>query len=171
MARQRWWFAAVAVFVSAHALADGITGDVQRGRSLFSGATRTSNGGPPCGACHAIGGEGPAFAGSLGPDLSRSFEGLPADAVDGLLQDLPFPTMAPLYTGHPLTPAERADLGAFLTTTGERPAPPDGRRAAGWAAALAVTCLALMSVAARRQKGSTRARLMAQPPAAGGGSR
>jgi mono/diheme cytochrome c family protein len=139
-------------------------GDAVAGQALFVGARRMQNGGAACGACHAVGGHGAALAGSLGPELSRSFEGLPPDAVDGILQDLPFPTMAPIYAGHALTPQERADLAAFLIgATGA--APPRGAPVAAWAAAVAVALVLLTAIAARRRKGSTRSRLCAHPPA------
>jgi hypothetical protein len=51
-------------------------------------------------AC-AIGGQGAAFTASLGPDLATTFDGMPAEALDGLLADLPLPSMAPVYEGRP----------------------------------------------------------------------
>jgi mono/diheme cytochrome c family protein len=169
MARGRGlWFAScaatlVAVAMPADAAAPA-AGDATAGKALFSGARRAQNGGAPCGACHAVGGQGPAFAASLGPDLSHSFDGLPLDAIDGMLQDLPFPTMAPLYAGRALTPVERADLAAFLVAGAGAP-PPHGREIAGYAIAVAAACLVGMTFAARRRKGSTRAQLRAHPPA------
>src|SRR5512146_3122471 len=105
---------AAIVVAALPAAASAATADPQVGSALFTGARPFQNGGAPCGACHATGGMGAGSAASLGPDLSRSFEGMAPDAIDGLLQDLPFPTMTPIYTGHALTPAERADLAAFL---------------------------------------------------------
>ncbi len=165
------WFAVVVVAVlfpvagSVAEAADAVpTGDAAAGQALFVGARRMQNGGAACGACHAVGGHGAALAASLGPDLSRSFEGLPPDAVDGILQDLPFPTMAPIDTGHALTPQERADLAVFLIgATGA--AAPRGRPVATWATVVAVALVLLTAIAARRRKGSTRSRLRAHPPA------
>lgn len=137
------------------------TGDAMRGRALFIGAHPLSVGGPPCGACHAIGGAGASFAAALGPELSRSFEGMTPDVVDGLLQELPFPTVSPLYTGHALAPGERADLAAFLLEASGKTAP-GGARVAAYAALVAAACLVGMGAMARRSKGSTRAELLAK---------
>lgn len=138
-------------------------GDPGRGRGLFVGATVLQNGGAACGACHAFSGRGRLLAASLGPDLSQSFEGMPAEAVDGMLQDLPFPTMAPIYAGRALTPQERADLAAFLTAPGGAP-PPSANAIAGAAAAIGALLLGLLGVFARRRKPPTRGTLVARPP-------
>lgn len=147
-------------------------GDPLRGRALFIGAVRFQNGGSPCGACHAVGGQGRAFAAGMGPELSRSFEGMDPPTVDSLLTDLPFPSMAPVYAGHPLTAPERADLSAFFGQVTGAP-PPGALGVAGYAAAVALACVAGMAVAARRRKGSTRARLVDRGPTPGraGGAR
>jgi len=160
------WIAAVAVLTVNHgpalAQAPQGAGDAGRGRALFIGARRLANGGPPCGGCHAIGGASAPFAAAMGPELSSSFEGLPPEAVDGLLTDLPFPTMAPIYAGRALEPGERADLAAFFAQVAGKPAPSGGRVAA-WAALLACAVLAALGRAARRCKGPTRAALVARP--------
>jgi hypothetical protein len=161
MAHLRTSIAAAALLASSPAWgAEVSTGDPVVGRALFIGAKRLAAGGPPCGACHAVGGAGAPFAATLGPELSRSFEGLPPEAVDGMLQDLPFPTMAPLYAGRALTAAERADLASFLAQVTGSP-PPSGARIAGYAALVAVACLVAMRASGRRRKGSTRAELLA----------
>jgi hypothetical protein len=136
-------------------------GDAMTGRALFIGARAFRNGASPCGACHAIGGESAPFAASLGPELSRSFEGLDADAVSGMLEDPPFPTMAPLYAGRPLTPDERADVAAFLLQASGKPSP-GGARVAAWAALLVAVALGALGVVARRRPGSARAELLAR---------
>ncbi|MFN3338009.1 MAG: hypothetical protein ACK42I_10985, partial [Thermomicrobium sp.] len=45
-------------------------GDPIRGKELFTGVLRFENGGPPCQACHSIGGIGALGGGQLGPDLT-----------------------------------------------------------------------------------------------------
>lgn len=147
-------------------------GDPLRGRALFIGALRFENGGSPCGACHAVGGQGRAFAAGMGPELSRSFEGMDPPMVDSLLEDLPFPSMVPVYQGRPLTPAERSDLASFFAQVSGTP-PPGALGVAGYAAALALVAVAGMAAAGRRRKGSTRSRLIDRGPAAGraGGAR
>jgi hypothetical protein len=134
-------------------------GDAMVGRALFIGARAFRNGGSPCGACHAIGGESAPFAASLGPELSQTFAGLDADAVGGLLTDLPFPTMVPVYAGRPLMPEERTDLTAFLLQASGKPAP-DGARVVAWAAALVGAALAILAAVALRRPRSARAALL-----------
>jgi hypothetical protein len=163
--RRLLWVAASGLALAGPALAGAPTGDPMAGRALFIGARAFEKGGSPCGACHAIGGESAPFAASLGPELSASFDGLDAEAVDGMLQDPPFPTMVPIYAGHPLSPAERADLTAFLLQASGKPAP-GGRQVATYAAIIAVVGLALVGLVARRRKGSMREALLARTPLA-----
>ena len=92
----------------------GAAGPSRGGRDLFTGARPFRNGGAPCGACHGLGGEGLAFTASLGPELSSGLATMDPASLDGLLEALPFPSMTPVYEGRPLTPAERADLVAYL---------------------------------------------------------
>lgn len=153
--------AAVAAVTGAASAAAPPGGDWLSGRALFIGARPLANGGPPCGACHAIGGASAPFAAALGPELSKTFD--EPEATDAILQALPFPSMAPLYEGRPLTPSERADLTAFFLQVAGKP-PPGGAAVAGWAALVAAVLLAGMGMAARRRKGSTRAELLARPP-------
>lgn len=145
-------------------------GDPARGRDLFIGAVPFRNGGAPCGACHAIGGQGAAFAAALGPELSASFTGMSAADVDGLLADPPFSTMAPLYAGRALEPAERADLAAFLLDAAGKP-PPGAGRIVAWAALVAAAGLALAAWAARWRRGSLREALRSKALPTHGGSR
>jgi cytochrome c5 len=136
--------------------------DPVAGRAYFIGARPFANGASPCGACHAIGGAGAPSAASLAPELSKSFEGLDAETVAGLLADPPFPTMAPFYGPHPLTPAETVDVAAFLLQVAGQPAP-GGAAFAGWAALVTAGLLALLALGARRHKGPTRTRLVPVP--------
>ncbi|MBI4172499.1 MAG: c-type cytochrome [Actinobacteria bacterium] len=90
-------------------------GDAAAGKSLFTGASRLANGGPPCLSCHTIAGIGRLGGGTLGPDLTRSYTKYGGEAgVAGVLETLPFPTMTPLFAGKQLTAEERTDLAAFL---------------------------------------------------------
>ena len=84
----------------------GPRGDPSAGRALFVGARAFQAGGPPCGACHGISGEGLGVAASYGPDLSGASAAYGDDALVTMLDDLPFPSMAPVYAGRPLTAAE-----------------------------------------------------------------
>jgi mono/diheme cytochrome c family protein len=160
------------MLVAAAAGVTGATGaaepSLEAGRALFVGSRPFQNGGAPCGACHAVGGEGMAFTASLGPELSAALAGLDPEPLDGLLETLPFPTMAPIYDGHALTPAERADLVAFLIPAARLGPPAEAWRFELLGALLAILLFALLAVAWRGRKGSTRARLLARAPLQGG---
>jgi mono/diheme cytochrome c family protein len=162
--------AAMPVPSSAEVGALAPVGDAARGRALYIGAVPLERGGAPCGACHAIGGQGAAFAASLGPDLATTFDGVPPDALDGLLSDLPFPSMVPVYEGRALTPRERADLAAFLVASTGRPLAGAGG-VLGLAAAIAAAGVAGLGLAARRRRGSVRAEMLERATGARGGGR
>jgi hypothetical protein len=87
---------------------------LERGRDLFVGRIQLHNGGPPCGACHAISSLGFPNGGLVGPDLSGAYQMLGPDGLDVTLQTLFFPTMVPLYDKRPLTPGEQQALKSFL---------------------------------------------------------
>ena len=147
------------------------TGDPAAGRALFTGAQRLQNGGAPCGACHALGGQGLAFTASLGPELSATLSAADPETLDALLEALPFPTMTPIYEGRALTPEERAHLGAFLLPAAQA-GPPRGT----WhfellGVAGAVVLFAALALASRRRKAPSRARLLARAAHLQGGSR
>lgn len=151
--------------------APGPKGDPAEGRALFVGARKLARGGPPCGACHGIGGEGRAFAATYGPDLSDAHATLGDDGLDAVLTELSFPSMAPLYDGRPLEAGERADLAAFLGA--KRGGAQAGETAAfalqGGAAAAAV--LGALFLAGRRRLRPVRKTLVDRAPrgAPGGG--
>ena len=86
----------------------------EQGRNLFAGRVRFTNGGPACGACHAISTIRFPNGGVVGPDLSGAYDMLGPEGVDATLQTLFFPTMQPIYNARPLTPEEQAALKAFL---------------------------------------------------------
>ncbi len=97
-------------------------GDPIRGKELFTGVLRFENGGPPCQACHSIGGIGALGGGQLGPDLTPlgAAVGQNPQAVSVIADILSppnfggRPTMQAVWTPHPLTPQEKADVIAFL---------------------------------------------------------
>lgn len=122
--------------------APAAVGDPGQGEALFAGTVDLENGGTPCLGCHSAGKTGLLGGGTLGPDLTqvaaRYGTGLPA-----ALASIPWPTMAPIYTRHPLTPQEQADLLAFLQAlSGQQPADREwvvlALSLAGMAGALAV---------------------------------
>jgi len=123
----------------AAALPDG---DPGRGEALFAGTVHLENRGTPCLGCHSAGKTGLLGGGVLGPDLTQ-VAGRYGTGLQAALAGIPWPTMAPIYSRHPLTPAEQADLLAFLQTmSGQQPVDREwavlGLSLAGLAAALGV---------------------------------
>ncbi len=163
--------AASATGLAPAAAADLPAGSAATGRELFIGVRALSAGGAPCGACHALGGEGLAFTASLGPELATGLAGMDPVALDGLLETLPFPSMTPVYDGRALTPGERADLAAFLLAAAPRGPPHGAWHLEAWAAALAVALFLGLALAWRRRKLPSRARLVARAASPLGGSR
>ncbi|HEX9052671.1 MAG TPA: hypothetical protein VF841_19240 [Anaeromyxobacter sp.] len=126
------------------------TGDARRGEALYVGSARLAAGGAPCLACHGIAGHGLSRAASFGPDLSQAYARYGADGLDGLLEDVVFPTMQPVYRGHPVAKEERADLVAFLgASAGPGPARLGPGFAAGVAAAMGLFLAAVVLVGRR----------------------
>lgn len=102
-------------------------GDADKGKSLFTGAERFEDGGPPCMSCHSIAGIGALGGGALGPDLTGAYAKYGgAQGLSSVLATLPFPTMVPVFDGQPLTAQEQADLVSFLAEAAEADRP-------GWA--------------------------------------
>jgi hypothetical protein len=133
-------------------------GNASIGRGLYTGSVPFEKGGPPCGACHAIGGQGPALNASFGPDLSTSQSALDGDILDGVLTDQPYASMKPLYAGRPISGAERAHLAAFFQQTGGKTPAGGG----GWfalQAALLAAGLGALLAWGRRRRPSVRERL------------
>ncbi len=90
-------------------------GDSIAGREFFVGGTRFKNGGPPCMSCHSISGIGALGGGTLGPDLTNAFQKYGGAAgLESFLSSVPTPTMSAVWTKNPLTPAEIADVAAFI---------------------------------------------------------
>jgi cytochrome c2 len=90
-------------------------GDAEAGRELFVGNARLKNGGPPCMSCHSISGIGALGGGTLGPDLTNAFKDLGGESgIASFLSSVPTPTMNAVWTKHPLTPQEIANLTAFI---------------------------------------------------------
>lgn len=103
--------------VSAEQIA---TGDVENGRALFMGYTHFENDGPPCMGCHNVGGNGLLGGGALGPDLTNITEEREQSDILSVITNYGWPVspvMQPIYTDHPLTGKEQADLIAFLNSS------------------------------------------------------
>jgi cytochrome c2 len=99
--------------------APAVKGDPEAGKEFFTGLTRFANGGPPCMACHSVGGIGALGGGQLGPDLTdvASRYGGPT-GLDAFVAGTPTPTMRAVWSQHPLTTEERANVVSFLGQAG-----------------------------------------------------
>ena len=91
--------------------------DIQRGKNLFQGTTKFSNGGPACISCHNINNQAIFNGGLLAKDLTTAFSRLSPAGVDGILRNPPFPAMVNGFGLAPLTDEEVRDLLAFLYHT------------------------------------------------------
>ncbi|HUI84312.1 MAG TPA: cytochrome c [Candidatus Binatia bacterium] len=99
--------------------ASSVAGDAARGRELFLGKRRLSNGAAACIACHDTSGL-PQAGGRLGPNLSNAYNKLGGDhGLPSWLRNPPTPVMSTLFRPAPLTSDEASDLTAFLRTSAE----------------------------------------------------
>jgi cytochrome c2 len=122
------------------------TGDPAAGKDLFEGDQRFAAGGAPCLSCHSIAGIGALGGGQIGPDLTDALARLGGEAgLSGVLTQIAFPTMRPIYADQALTAQEVADLVAFIAQApeAERPA-----NSAGKLFGLAVAAVAVLVLAA-----------------------
>ena len=91
-----------------------VAGDTARGRELFLGKQRLSNGAAACVACHQASGL-PLAGGRLGPNLSLADQKLGGDrGLASWLHSPPTKMMSTIFRSAPLTAEEAADLTAFL---------------------------------------------------------
>ncbi len=159
--------------VLAAALTPGLAGaaaDPREGEALYVGTRPLTNGGAPCLACHGLAGHGLAFSASFGPDLSAAGQTYDAETLATVLEDVPFPSMEPIYRGHAITAGERADLAAFLLEARETAPPAGGAlgRLLLEAGLIAAAILALLAVLFRRRMPPVTAALAAARRAEGG---
>jgi mono/diheme cytochrome c family protein len=137
-------------------------GDAGRGEALYVGTVLMANGGAPCLACHGVSGHGLSRAASFGPDLSATYASYGAETLDVALQEIPYPSMQPVYNGHALTAQERADVVAFLgQADGKVPSRLGAGFAAGVAGAMALFAAAFVWIGRR---GSRRASGQGETP-------
>ncbi len=91
--------------------------DIEKGKNLFEGLTRLTNGGPACISCHNINNQAMFNGGLLAKDLTTAFSRLSPAGVDGILRNPPFPAMVNGFGLAPLSDQEVKDLLAFLYHT------------------------------------------------------
>jgi len=107
--------------VSAEAIANG---NVENGRKLFMGYAHFQNDGPPCMGCHSVGNNGLLGGGVMGPNLTDVTETLSQDEIVSILSNSGTkisPVMQPVFSEHPLTESEQADLIAFMKASVGQP--------------------------------------------------
>ena len=101
-------------------------GDAAGGRELFIGRVAFHNGGPPCMSCHSISGIGALGGGTLGPDLTTAYQKYGGSAgLASFLTSVPTPTMSAVWTRHPMTPQEIANLVGFIKEGAVAQRPPE----------------------------------------------
>ena len=89
-------------------------GNAAAGQQIFSGANPLLNGGPPCIACHTVGGAAALGGGTLGPDLTHVFQRYGDAGLTSALQNIAFPTMVGVFVNTPLAPEDVANLHAYF---------------------------------------------------------
>ena len=107
--------------VSAPAIA---AGSAENGQNLFMGYVHFQNDGPPCMGCHSVGENGLLGGGAMGPNLTDVSSRRSNTALASILSNYGpelSPVMQPIYTAHPLTVDEQADLIAFLLSSKGQP--------------------------------------------------
>ena len=112
--------------------------EVSRGRDLFLGRKPLVNGGAACIHCHAAGAADPVAAGTLAPDLTRTYFKYKDWGLVRVLEkpQLELPLMSDLYGSRPLTHDEAYALSAFLCRAAHGKAVPIDRAAPSRTAAL-----------------------------------
>ncbi len=88
--------------------------DIEKGKNIFEGLTKLTNGGPACISCHNINNQVMFNGGLLAKDLTTAFSRLSAAGVDGILRNPPFPAMVNAFGSAQLTDQEVKDILAFL---------------------------------------------------------
>jgi mono/diheme cytochrome c family protein len=96
-------------------------GNAANGEAIFLGYSPLKNGAPFCIGCHRIDDTGLLGGGTLGPDLSNAYTVYGEAGLDGILSNLPFLTMRPIYANNSFTDQEKADLLAFMKSVAGEP--------------------------------------------------
>ena len=93
-------------------------GEAEVGGELFTGVRSLENGGAACISCHNVAGLGSLGGGTLAKDLTPAATTY-GSGLAAMLQTPPFPAMQAIYSPHPLTTSEVANLTAFLASVDE----------------------------------------------------
>src|SRR5579863_3201202 len=157
---------------TAAASAPAVQGNSEIGKDLFTGVVRFQNGGPPCMACHSVGGIGALGGGQLGPDLTAvvsRYGG--AAAVDAFVAGTPTPTMRAVWSKNPPTAEERANVVSFLAQAAVTQRPAEAIWQLGGLAVLGLVILLVIAGSRwqHRLRFGVRRPMMARPTTGGPG--
>lgn len=94
--------------------------ELKRGKALFYGYEKFSNGAPSCIACHNILDESLIGGGKLSFDLTKSYSKLSAAGIGAILANPPFPVMNKALNNKKLTEEEIQSITALLQFTDQR---------------------------------------------------
>ena len=132
-----------------------VQGNPEIGKSLFTGATRFQNGGPPCMGCHSVGGIGALGGGGLGPDLTGAVAKYGGAAgLNAFVAGTPTPIMKAIWSRQPLTTEETASVVAFVSQAEVTQPPAEAIWQLGGLAALGL--VVLLAVAGLRWRNRLR---------------
>ncbi len=98
-----------------------LPGNAENGKALFLGWAHLENGAPFCIGCHSINNTGFLGGGTLGPNLTNMYAQFGDAGLEGILSNLPFLTMRPIYANNPITDEEKADIRAFMKSVSGEP--------------------------------------------------
>lgn len=93
---------------------------VEKGKALFYGYEKFSNGASSCIACHFIQDESIIGGGKLSLDLTESFERLGVPGIQAILTNPPFPAMNVALRNKSLTDDEKEAITAMLQFVNDR---------------------------------------------------
>ena len=95
-------------------LQEKLEGNALIGEKLFNGSKRFKRKGASCISCHSIGGTSFLGGGTLGTDLSKTFEKYGEEGTVSMLGSLSFPSMKAIYESKSLTDREIAHLREYF---------------------------------------------------------
>ncbi len=98
-----------------------LQGNAENGKAIFLGWVHLKSGAPFCIGCHSIGDTGLLGGGTLGPNLTNAYSEFGDVGLEGIISNLPFLTMRPIYANNPITAQEKADLRAFMKSVAGSP--------------------------------------------------
>lgn len=95
------------------ALDEKVPAEAEKGKALFEGSKRLTNGGPSCISCHSVRNGNVIPGGLLAVALTDAYEKYSV-GLSAWLGNPNIPAMEASYQNNPMTEEERADLANFL---------------------------------------------------------